>query len=118
MKDLSHFVIDINATIIQAIEKIENNRSRAVIVTLNTKVVGLISEGDIMRALLRGMPIHQSLSILTMSSFKYLTNPNMEKAFELMKKHLFTLVPVIDSEFKLVDVITMKDILNACYLQN
>ena len=113
MMDLNKYIVDENATLIQAVGKIEMNHSRAAVVISGEKVVGVISEGDILRALLNGVHTHAPISPFVVYSFKYLRNRDMEEAFQLVKKYLFTLIPVLDNDFNLVDVITLSDVLHS-----
>ena len=55
MKDLENFLIDENASLKDALVKIKNNKSRHVFVTLkeNKKIIGVISEGDIIHSFLK-----------------------------------------------------------------
>jgi len=115
--DISRYVVTVSATLIQTVEKIQSNRSRAVFVIDNEKVIGVVSEGDIMRALLKGINIHAPITSFLEYSFKYLTEVDLNKAFNLIKKHLFTLVPVVDNEFRLKSIITVSQILNKINLE-
>lgn len=80
MTSMESFTINEDATLLQAVEKIEENRSRAVVVLSGEKVVGMLSEGDIMRALLRNVDIHAPLDSMLVYSFKYLTERDMAQA--------------------------------------
>ncbi|MHA2282063.1 MAG: CBS domain-containing protein [Promethearchaeota archaeon] len=113
MSGLEDFVISEKATLLQASEKIDRNHSRAVVVRSGEKVVGIISEGDILRALLKGADIHAPIAPFMVYSFKYLSEKDIIKAYKLVKKYLFTLVPVIDENFHLMEVITLADILDS-----
>ena len=110
MAKLDLYTIGDNATLLQAMAKIEKNRSRAVVVTSGRKVVGIISEGDILRALLNGMDKHALISSVVVYSFTFLRERDLEKAFDLIRRHLFTLIPVVSEDFRLQDVITLHDI--------
>jgi CBS domain-containing protein len=111
MGKLDAYVISENATLLQAMGKIEKNRSRAVVVTSGKKAVGLISEGDILRALLNGMDKLAPISSVVVYSFKFLKEKDLEQASALMKEHLFTLLPVVSDDFRLVDVVTLSEVL-------
>ena len=111
MVNLSDFVISEDATLLQAVEQIAHNRSRAVIVVSGQKALGVLSEGDIMRTLLRETDIHEPIKSFVVYSFKYLTERNYAKAYDLFSQYLFTLLPVVDEDFHLVDVITLGEVL-------
>lgn len=98
-------------TIKEALEVIDANKDRVVVVMgKEDKVVGIVSQGDILRALVRGGDLYARLSTIVKPSFLYLNERDMQKAFHIFKKTQITMLPVIDKEYRLKDVITLKDI--------
>ena len=112
MPDLADFVVNFDATLIDAVDCIERNRSRAAVVVDGDKVVGVVSEGDVMRALLHGTDVHAPLRDVASVSFKYLNQRDAGVALQLMQRHGISLVPVVSSDFSLVDVMTLRDVLS------
>jgi len=110
-KDLGLFTVEAAATIYQALERIELNKSRCVLVVEQGKVVGTCSEGDVVRALLRGISVYAPLNDVFNPGFMYLTSRDLGKAHRLFARHLLSLIPVVDSEFQLRDVITLGELL-------
>ena len=94
--DFSDYVVMLDATLLDAAEVIEHTRSRSAVVVKETKVVGVISEGDILRALLKGVRVHAPLADFVNHSFKYL--------------------PILDKDFQLIGVMTLHDTLNSSEL--
>lgn len=117
MINLSDFVISSSATLLHAVEKIERNHCRAVIVAKNNVVIGILSEGDIMRLLLKGVDINLPVIEIVRSSFKFLHQYDRKAAFELCRKHLISLVPIVDDDFKLVDIITLNELIKSAELK-
>lgn len=105
--DKELLTIPISATIIAAAEKIERNHLRAVLVVEGEKVVGVCSQGDIMRLLLRGGSVYTPLDKVATHNFIFLKDKDWQKARTLIQEHGITLVPILDSEFRLQDVITL-----------
>ncbi len=108
--NLTDYTLSPNATIIDAVAKMNKNRSRTVVVVAEGKVTGLVSEGDVMRALLRGVDTHVLASAIANRSFRFLTTRDYDQAFAWFRERLFGLVPIVDGEFRLVDVITLDDV--------
>lgn len=108
---LDQYTIASSSTLLDAIEKIQRNKSRCVFALCGEKVVGAVSEGDVMRALLKGVSVYTGLSDLINPSFAYLNERDIHRAFELVKVHHFAIIPIVDDDFKLNDVITLGDIL-------
>ncbi|MDD5070087.1 MAG: CBS domain-containing protein [Candidatus Omnitrophica bacterium] len=110
---LSSFCVEENIIIKEAISVIQNNRSRCIIVLNNKKkVVGTFSEGDVLKAILKEIDLHTPLKKLLKPSFYYLNQRDMLRAYDLVKQHGISLVPVINSDFVLQDVITIFDIMD------
>lgn len=110
MDRLSHFLIRESATMEDAIALIQKNNSRCVIVSGNgNKVVGVFSEGDILRAILAGVDVHTPLHGLIKPSFQYLRTRDLVAARKLLITGI-TLIPVVNEEFELQSVITLQDV--------
>ena len=99
-------------TIKKAISVIHKNKMRcALVLNDHQKLVGVFSEGDVIFSLLNGIDIHTPLQAVIRPTFFYLKERDMLKAFRLVKKEGVTLIPIIDDDFRLVDVITLFDVM-------
>ena len=116
INDSSDYVVAHGATLLDAAEVIEHSHSRSAVVVEGEKVVGIISEGDILRALLKGVGVHAPLADFVNYSFKYLDSPDLERAVDLFKEFGIALIPILDKDFKLIDVMTLHDTLNSSKL--
>lgn len=113
MKRLQDFCVNQSQTIRESISVIQSNFSRCVIVLNDQqKVVGVFSEGDVLRAILGDIDVHITLRKVVKPSFYYLNEPNLSKAYELIKRYGITLIPVVDNSFNLKDVITIFDVMD------
>ncbi len=108
---LRDFVIDEGASLLEAIAKISKNSVRTVLVTRDKKMIGVISEGDIMKALINGATVHTPLAQHINYSFKFLNKADDQEALSLVKTYGIALIPIVDKDFNLVDVIRMQDLL-------
>ncbi|MEK9132943.1 MAG: CBS domain-containing protein [Patescibacteria group bacterium] len=105
--DTELYTISKSATVLEAADKIQRNHLRCVMVLEGEKVVGVCSQGDILRLLLNGGNVYTIIDKVLKPSFVFLKEKDWNKAFLLMKQHGITLVPILDNEFRLLDVITM-----------
>lgn len=107
---LEKYCVGENATMLDAIAAIQSNNSRCVVVVNDLrKVVGMFSEGDVLRSLLAGIDVHTPLRGLLKPSFRSLRSRDLHAA----RKHIvsgLTLIPVITDDHQLQSVITIKDI--------
>ncbi len=94
-----------------AIAVIQKNNSRCVVVVgKDQKVVGVFSEGDVLRAILAGIDVHTPLRSLLKPSFHYLQSRDLTAARKLLISGI-ALVPVISVDFKLQSIILLQDVL-------
>jgi CBS domain-containing protein len=117
MADLESYTIASAATLLDAVEKILGNKSRCVCVLEEERVIGVFSEGDVMRALLKDTNPYAVLSAIVKPSFMYLQSENYPRALEIIRQHLITLIPVVDADFRLKKVITIGDVLSRMELK-
>jgi CBS domain-containing protein len=107
-----------NGTLLDAIEAIKNNKSRCVLLTSGDRVAGVLSEGDIMAALLHSADVHAPVGSYVRRNFKFLSERNLGKALGLMREFGLTLVPIVDRDLHLLDVITLGEVLNRVVLSD
>ena len=111
MANVSKFTLPVDATLLDAAEKIQANDERAVLVLNHGKVIGIISQGDIVRALLRGVDVWSPLSNYVQHSFKFMSTRDEAEAFRLIQKHNISIVPIVDDSFVLTDVVSLGELL-------
>ncbi len=113
---LEDFTIRLDATIIEALERInKNKRGFLIVVDQNQKVLGTLSDGDLRRAFisiaqkgavdLKGMKIAEYYS----KNFTGITcEETLSKLIESFKNERINFIPILDSRQKLVNIITKK----------
>lgn len=110
----NYFLVHKNEKLNSIVEKILINGHRAVIVVeKNKKVLGSISEGDILKSILYKKIINTTASDLMNKSFKFLTTKNTDKIKKMFKNHLITILPVVNSNMILKDLITLEQFLKS-----
>jgi mannose-1-phosphate guanylyltransferase/mannose-6-phosphate isomerase len=102
--DLSLYTVEHTDTIRIAMEKIERNRHRVVVVVDDGKVVGTVSDGDIRRAFLHDvLPISPVSRIMQLNPH-VTVEPDAAKRQEQLKREQVTVLPVVTADNQLVDV--------------
>lgn len=109
--DLSQYIVESSGTLLDAAHVIAANRSRCVIVMNGGKAVGVISEGDLVRALLRGTDIYSPMQSFIHHAISFLPKRDMTQALELFRMRGISLIPILNDELELVDVITLQQLL-------
>tara|TARA_B100000989_G_scaffold295755_1_gene277442 strand:+ start:966 stop:1313 length:348 start_codon:yes stop_codon:yes gene_type:complete len=112
MISIEKYTVSINGIIKDAVELINKNKSRCVVaVNEDYKVFGVVSEGDILRILIDGKniytPIRNSINI----NFKYLNYFDKKKSLNLVRNYGITLIPIVDENLILKDVISIHDLI-------
>lgn len=108
---MEKYCVNLDYTIKEAIERIDASKNRvALVLNQHSKVVGVVSQGDIIRALSSGKTLFTRIDTMIRSNFLYLNERNMDEAYKLFKKIKITLLPIVDEDFYLKDVINMDDI--------
>ncbi len=110
--DLNQYTIESSGTLLDAAQAISANRSRCVIVTSAGKAVGVISEGDLVRALLRGTDIYSPMRSFIHHGISFLPKHDMAQALELFRTRGISLIPILNDELQLEDVITLQQLLS------
>ena len=109
--DLNQYTIESSGTLLDAAQTIIANHSRCVIVMSAGKAVGVISEGDLVRALLRGTDIYSPMQPFIHHGISFLAKRDMAKSLELFRTRGISLIPILNDEFGLEDVITLQQLL-------
>lgn len=104
------FCVTQNYTIMEVMQVFERNKERGVIVIGDKgKVCGFLSMGDIIYALVGGKNMYSHIGQICNPSFIYLKKKDYSKALKLFQERNISLIPVIDDDLRLTDVITAKE---------
>ena len=68
---LHNYIIESNLSIIMAIEKMQTIKTRDLLVEKNKKIIGTVSEGDILRAILKGKDLRSPVEDVSNINFKF-----------------------------------------------
>lgn len=112
MKKYKNYIIPESSTLIIACEAISKNKSRCVLIENKNKIIGLVSEGDIIRAFLAGADINSRIKDYINLSFIFFKNKDLKKAKYIFKKKQISLIPILNDKMKIKDLITLNDIID------
>ena len=114
MLNLNNFVVPLDSTLLESANIINESKTRACVVVENDfKVVGILSEGDILRAILNDVSLKSDIKSLINSNFYFINKNEMntKKIEELFQIKNVTLIPIIDENMRLVNVLTLNEYL-------
>ena len=86
------------------------NKVRTIIVLNEDKVVGVISEGDILKAFMNGAHTSNLLDKFINIEFNYLNERKLQEASKIIIKENINLMPIVNQNMELINVITIYDI--------
>lgn len=90
----------------------ENSAQVALVVDAENKLVGIVTDGDIRRAILKGFSLEIGVSsIMTENPVFVRQGISKNVAVELMRKKMIHHVPVLDNNNKLIDLYVLDDLL-------
>ena len=106
-----NFKVQFNSKIEVAITKILENTHRTVFVLNKKKIVGVVSEGDILRSLIYKKNLKSNVDAIMNKSFIFLEKKDYDKAKNLFIKNLVPIIPVVNKRMELIDILTLEEYL-------
>ena len=107
--DIKKMIISQEATILEAMQAIDDNSRKQLFVVKDEKLMAAISDGDIRRWLLRGGSLEDKVCRAANYHPQTVTEQEAGMAWELMVKKEVDVIPVIDESGRIRDVICRKD---------
>ena len=119
MTNLAGYIIRETASILDALQAINDNAKGFLVVTNNDeRVVGVITDGDIRRAFIKGATTECSICDYVVRKFTSLSAKNdISNAIEIFKNKAIKFLPILNEDDKLMNIIT-KGQLHALLLQD
>ena len=115
--DLSRYTIIKNSNFKDASSAIESTKEGAVLVIDEEKrIIGLISSGDIIRALISDVNIYSKVDNHFRTNFVYVLEDeelNKEKIEDIFLNQQLSLLPIVDKQMQLKSVITLRSYLRS-----
>ena len=115
--DLSRYTIIKNSNLKDASSAIESIIDRAVLVIDEEKrIIGLISSGDIIRALISDVNIYSRVDNYLRTNFVYAHEDekiNKEKIEDIFLNQQLSLLPIVNKQMQLKSVITLRSYLRS-----
>lgn len=110
MSKLSYFTVSLNSTITEVLYSIEKNENRcAFIQNPDGVIVGMVTDGDIRRFLIKSSDMSSPVSLCMNKSFIYAAVDATREYVLKLLDHRVQVVPILSKEGLLVDVVTSKD---------
>ena len=115
--DLSRYTIIKNSNLKDASSAIESIKDRAILVIDEEKrIIGLISSGDIIRALISDVNIYSRVDNHLRTNFVYALEDeklNKEKIEDIFLNQQLSLLPIVNEQMQLKSVISLRSYLRS-----
>lgn len=111
---IENYCVREHSTIKDTMMNIDKNlTSASLVVDDNMKLLGMITDGDIRRALLKGYDLNSIISEIYFKNFKSVTSlVSKNKARKIMLEYKIRQLPVLNKEGKVVDMYFLDDIIS------
>lgn len=116
---LKEFTIYENSRIIDSLKKIDANKQGFVIVVdVNDHVLGVLTDGDVRRGLIKGFTVDEQVSaFFTRNATTVRISEGLNLVTDLFKNEKIKFIPIVNDEGKLINIIT-KNQMHALLLQD
>ncbi|MDH5717001.1 MAG: nucleotidyltransferase family protein [Spirochaetia bacterium] len=108
---LTQVVVPADFTIKEAINKLnENTRQILLVANKENRLLGTITDGDIRRAILKGLTLDKKIEEIMNKSPLVLFEAEIEKAEKFLSEQKIRAVPIVNSQKKIIDILFWEEI--------
>jgi len=120
LKDLARFIITSDKSIRDAMKCIDNNwREVALVSDSDHRIVGVITDGDVRRGLLRGLDMGSpATGIMTQTFFSVGGDADRTTVLDMMKARSIRHVPVLDDRQRLIGIHFLEELIGTSVRPN
>jgi perosamine synthetase len=108
MSDLQNFLVDVSSNIKDALTLINKNSYGICFVTLEKKLVGVLTDGDIRRALINNTNLEDSVEKSMNTDFVAMHIETPSKEVRKKISNQIRVIPLLDSDGQIVDISNIK----------
>lgn len=119
MRALVDYFVSPDTSIKQAIAVIDRGAAQAALVVDGSKLLGIVTDGDVRRALLRGETIDGTVGKVMRKDFSFLpATASEEEALALMQRKTLYQVPALDHDGRVVRLFLLEELIKPKTLSN
>lgn len=98
------YIIADSASIIEAMQKIDNNGKGIVFICHNRQLKGCVTDGNVRRHILAGGSLNDTVSVIANNNPIFLEEKKIHLAEEIMEKYYITAVPIVNECKEVVEI--------------
>ncbi len=119
MRALADYFVSPRATVKQAIAVIDRGAAQIALVEDGSRLLGIVTDGDIRRALLRGETIDSTVEKVMRKDFSFLdATASEEEALTLMQRKTLYQIPALNTEGRVVRLFLLEELIKPKTLPN
>src|SRR5690625_4238660 len=120
MADWKRIIVTPNETIIETMETIDQSSLQfSVVVDENNRLLGTVTDGDIRRGILKGLPLNDSVnSVMNINPYYEYAGENKFYYKQVLEQKKIKQLPIVDNQKRLIKVIFSDDFTNIPYKKN
>lgn len=103
---IAPYVVSSGATLEEAMLQIDENAHRSVVVVEGRKALGVLSDGDVRKAILDRRLLSTPVRDVMNVNFISLARDRVADAAQIFARGYIFVIPVVDGEMALVDILT------------
>ena len=112
MEHITELFVAPTEQIRNVISVIDKGAAQVALVVDSKVLIGLVTDGDIRRAILKGKDLNAQIHEIMQKNFKYLRAPaNNRQALSLMKREGLSHIPVLDDNRKIINLFLLEKLL-------
>ena len=117
---LSELQLNLRSSIRDAVRVIDSGaRQVALVVNDSGQLIGLVTDGDVRRGLLKGLSLDDAVGTVMQSNFKWLpVGASRDRALALMRRDVLHQIPVLDDNGRLHDMHVLDELIAPPVLPN
>ena len=110
---IKKILIDPSYTILQTIKKMDEIDKKILLIVKNQKYIGLVSIGDIQRAMLKSISLDEGiLKILRKDTFVGKESNSKKKLIDILLKQRVEFIPIVSKENEVLEILFWEDYSN------
>lgn len=102
--NLTDFIISEEKTVLEVMKVIDNNAKGIAFICKDDQLLGVVTDGDIRRYILKKGDLNASISEIANYQPKYVTNEDTVDYFAYMKKYFITALPIVNKYKKILTI--------------
>ncbi|MEG0978177.1 MAG: sugar phosphate nucleotidyltransferase [Bacilli bacterium] len=108
--ELNKYIVDESTSILEIMRKIDLNARGIVYICENDYLLGVITDGDIRRYILKHNTLNSHANLIMNKKPKYFLNSDISDVNKYMKDNSIKSVPIIDENKKLQDIVFLEGV--------